>query len=134
VYLTPRRHSFISERRPPVLPISLELVDDHWTKVTTQVSTNLTMLLENAITAGNQIDEECLARAWRDRDTASLSNELRGLHWRDARCIDGDPDKNGYIAPSEREPLQTIHPLLGLGEAPNQQEVFDRVPNRDFVG
>jgi hypothetical protein len=57
--------------------VSLELVDDHPTKVTTPVSANLSMLLENAVAVGNQVEKECQARRWHDRDTTSLSNELR---------------------------------------------------------
>jgi len=38
------------------------------------------------------------------------------------------------VSASQREPLHTVHPLLGFDEAPNQQEVFDRVPDRDLVG
>ncbi len=57
--------------------VSLVLVDNHPTKLTTQVSASLSMLLENAITVGNQVERECHARTWHDRDTASLSNELR---------------------------------------------------------
>jgi hypothetical protein len=57
--------------------VSLELVDDRPTKLITQVSADLTSLLENAITIGNQVQRECDARGWRDPDTASLSKELR---------------------------------------------------------
>ncbi len=57
--------------------VSLELVDDHPTKVTTPVSANLSMLLENAVAVGNKVEKECHARGWHDRDTTSLSHELR---------------------------------------------------------
>ena len=64
-------------RRIDEASVFLKLVDDHPTKLTAEVSANLSMLLENAITVGEQVQKECHAREWRDRDTASLSNELR---------------------------------------------------------
>ena len=57
--------------------VSLDLVDDHPNTVTTRVSADFSVLFENGITVGNQVEKECHARAWRDRDTASLSNSLR---------------------------------------------------------
>jgi hypothetical protein len=42
--------------------VFLKLVEDHPTKLTTEVSANLSMLLENAITVGEQVEKECHAR------------------------------------------------------------------------
>jgi hypothetical protein len=64
-------------RRIDEASVSLELVDDHPARATTELSANLNMLLENAITIGEQIQKECRVRKWRDRDTESLARELR---------------------------------------------------------
>lgn len=64
-------------RRIDEASVFLELVDDHPTRVSTELSTNLNMLLENAITIGEQVQKECQVREWRDRDTESLGRELR---------------------------------------------------------
>lgn len=37
-------------------------------------------------------------------------------------------------ATSQWEPIQTVLPVLGFGEMPDQQNVFDHVPDRDFAG
>ena len=66
-------------RRIDESSVSLDLLDNHTPKVTTQVSANLSTLFENAITVGNQVEKECHARAWRDRDTVSLSANYGGL-------------------------------------------------------
>lgn len=64
-------------RRIDEASVFLELVDDHPNRVATELSANLNMLLENAITIGEQVHKECQVREWRDRDTESLGRELR---------------------------------------------------------
>ena len=64
-------------RRIDEASVFLQLVDDHPTRMTTDLSANLNMLLENAITIGEQVQKECQVREWRDRDAESLARDLR---------------------------------------------------------
>ena len=52
----------ITARRIDETSVSLELVENHPIKVRTQISADLSVLLENALAVGNQVERECHTR------------------------------------------------------------------------